>query len=130
MFFNGQHYNVWDSYALSQYKVKTASFNEDSRGRWYFNVVVEVEAEQSKGTSAVGGCKESTGHKIKGREYRRLETKLGIAQRAKNKKRLKAIHAKIKNRRAGVCQTTLHKYSRKLVNENAAIFVGNVSSKA
>ena len=98
MFFNGQHYNVWDSYALSQYTFKTASFNEDSRGRWYFNVVVEVEAEQSKGTSAVGidlGCKEtatdSTGHNIKGREYRRLETKLGIAQRAKNKTRLNAI---------------------------------------
>jgi IS605 OrfB family transposase len=40
--------------------------------------------------------------------------------------RVKAIHAKIKNRRTD----TLHKYSRKLVQENSAIFVGNVSSKA
>lgn len=106
IFFNGQHINVWDSYWLSQYKFRSASFCDDSRGRWYFNVVVDLEAEQSKGTGRVGidlGCKEtatdSTGHKIKGREYRKLESKLGIAQRAKNKKRVKKIHAKIKNRR-------------------------------
>ena len=37
---------------------------------------------------------------------------------------MKNIHAKIKNRR----QDTLHKYANKLVKENAAIFVGNVSS--
>ena len=51
---------------------------------------------------------------------------LGIVQRARNKQRVKAIHAKIKNRR----QNDLHQYSRRLVNENAAIFVGNVSSQA
>jgi IS605 OrfB family transposase len=132
VYFNKQHFKVWDSYGLSQYKFKSGSFNEDSRGRWYFNIVVEVETKQGTGTASVGidlGCKEtatdSTGHKIKGREYRKLEAKLATAQRAKNKQRIKAIHAKIKNRRAD----TLHKYSRKLVNENAAIFVGNVSSQ-
>jgi putative transposase len=132
VYFNKNHFKIWDSYGLSQYKFKSGSFNEDSRGRWYFNVVVEVECAQGTGNAAVGidlGCKEtatdSTGHKIKGREYRKLEKKLGIAQRAKNKKRVKAIHAK-KNRRSD----TLHKYSRKLVEENAAIFVGNISSKA
>ena len=66
------------------------------------------------------------GNGVTGREYRALEQKLSIAQRANNKNRVKAIHAKIKNRR----QDALHKYSRKLVNENAAIFVGNVSSQA
>jgi putative transposase len=132
VYFNKHHFKIWDPYGLSQYKFKSGSFNEDALGRCYFNVVVEVECAQSTGTSAVGidlGCKEtatdSNGYKIKGREYRRLESKLGIAQRAKNKKRVKAIHAKIKNRRSD----TLHKYSRKLVEENAAIFVGNVSSK-
>jgi len=130
--FNGRFYSVFDSYGLSQYKFKSGSFNEDSRGRWYFNVVVEVEAKRSKGKASVGidlGCKEtatdSNGDSVKGREYRKLEVKLGMAQRAKKKKRAKALHAKIKNRRADA----LHKYSRKLVNENAAIFVGNVSSK-
>jgi putative transposase len=131
VFHNGKYYGVWDSYGLSDYTFRTASFNEDARGRWYFNVVVEINVEQGTGTASVGidlGCKEtatdSNGHKIKGREYRNLEAKLAIAQRANNKRRVKAIHAKIKNRRTD----TLHKYSRKLVNENAAIFVGNVSS--
>jgi IS605 OrfB family transposase len=130
--FNGQYFKVWDSYKLSKYKLRSGSFSEDSRGRWYFNVAVDVEVENSTGTQAVGvdlGCKaaatDSNGITIVGREYRKLEAKLGIAQRAKKKNRARAIHAKIKNRR----QDGLHKYSRKLVNESAAIFVGNVSSK-
>lgn len=131
VFHNGHHFKVFDSYGLSQYKFRSASFNEDARGRWYFNVVVDAEVKPSGGTAVVGidlGCKEaatdSTGHTVRGREYRTLEQMLGIAQRAKKKQRAKAIHAKIKNRRADA----LHKYSRKLVDENAAIFVGNVSS--
>ncbi|CAM5197880.1 IS200/IS605 family transposase ISPa83 [Oligella ureolytica] len=51
---------------------------------------------------------------------------MGIAQRARNKQRIRAIHAKIKHRRLD----DLHQYTRKVVNENAAIFVGNVSSQA
>jgi IS605 OrfB family transposase len=132
VFHNGSYFQVWDSYGLAQHKFRSASFNEDARGRWYFNVVVTIETEQSVGTQSVGidlGCKEaavdSNGDYVQGREYRKLESKLGIAQRAKQKNRTRAIHAKIRNRR----QDTLHKYSRKLVNENAAIFVGNVSSK-
>jgi IS605 OrfB family transposase len=128
----GQFFKVWDSYGLSQYTFKSGSFNEDARGRWYFNVVVEVNAAKGKGTSSVGidlGCKESAtdsnGEGVRGREYRKLEQKLAIAQRAKNKARIKAIHAKVKNRR----HDSLHKYSHKLVSENAAIFVGNVSSQ-
>ena len=131
VYFNGQYYKVWDSYGLSQYRFRSASFNEDARGRWYFNVVVEMPAAPSTGTKSVGidlGCKEaatcSDGTKVTGRRYRELEQKLGIAQRARNKQRVKAIHAKIANRR----KDDLHKLSRQLVNENAAIFVGNVSS--
>ena len=48
----------------------------------------------------------------------------GLAQRANNKKCVKAIHAKIKNRR----KDSVHKFSLQLVNNHAAIFVGNVSS--
>ncbi len=40
VYFNGQHYKVWDSYGLSQYRFRAGSFNEDTQGRWYFNVVV------------------------------------------------------------------------------------------
>jgi len=93
--------------------------------------VVDITPEASKGKHAVGidlGCKQSAtdsnGDGVKGREYRSLEAKLGLAQRAKNKKRVKAIHAKIKNKR----MDTIHKYTRALVDDNGAIFVGNVSS--
>jgi putative transposase len=132
VFHNGTYFCVWDSWGLSQYKFRSSSFSEDARGRWYFNAVVEVEAEQSEGKASVGidlGCKatatDSNGDGIQGREYRALEQKLAIAQRAHNKKRVRAIHAKASNRR----KDRLHKYSRKLVNNNAAIFVGNVSSQ-
>lgn len=97
----------------------------------YFNVVVEVEAKSTTGTQAVGidlGLKEaataSTGEKLQSKHYRRLEQALGIAQRANQKKRVKAIHAKIKNKR----KDDIHQFSRKLVDNNAAIFVGNVQS--
>ncbi len=130
IYFNGTYYKAWDSYGLSQYKFKTASFNEDARGRWYFNAVVEYEAEQSESKSSAAvdlGCKESAtdsnGQGVTGRQYRKLESQLGLAQRANKKQRVKAVHAKIKNRRSD----DLHKYSRKLVRENAAIFVGNVN---
>ena len=125
-------FSVWDSYGLNQYVFRSGCFVEDARGRWYFCAVVDVEERQSEGQFSVGidlGCKEaatdSTGFKLIGREYRRLEEKLGKAQRAKKKKRVKNIHAKIKNRR----QDASHKYTTKLVKDNAAIFVGNVSSQ-
>lgn len=131
VYHNRQYFKIWDSYGLSQYKFKSGTFNEDARGRWYFNVVVEVETEESQGKQSVAidlGCKEaatdSNGQGVKGHQYRKLESQLGLAQRAMKKQRVKAIHAKIKNRRSD----DLHKYSRKLVSENAAIFVGNVNS--
>ena len=133
VFFNGRYYKVWDSYGLSQYKFRTASFNEDARGRWYFNVCVEYTPETSTGTDSVGidlGCKDaatcSNGDKLSGHWYRQQEKKLAKAQRANKKKEVKNIHAKLKNRRSD----EMHKFSRKLVDDNAAIFVGNVNAQA
>ena len=132
----GKHqFKLWASYGLSKYNVKTGSFVEDSRGRWYVCLVVEApKIEKTTSTTAIGidlGLKDlatcSDGVKLKAPKiYRQYEQKLGIAQRAKNKKRVKAIHAKIKNIR----QNMLHQFSHKLVNEHAAIFVGNVNAKA
>lgn len=126
------HFNVWDSYGLSGYKFRSGSFAEDAQGHWYFNVAVEYECEPTKSTAAVGidlGLKDiattSDGEKLPAKRwYRELEGKLKIAQRANNKKRVKAIHAKIKNRR----KDAHHKFSTALVNKYAAIFVGDVSS--
>jgi IS605 OrfB family transposase len=130
--FAGQRFNLWDSYGLADYELRAGSFSQDSRGRWYLNVVVKVQAKASAGTASVGidlGLKEaavtSAGERIEGRFYRKLECQLGIAQRAHKKNRVKAIHAKIANQRKDL----LHQFSTKLVRENAAIFVGDVASE-
>ena len=129
--FAGQKLSLWDSYGLADYELRAGSFSQDTRGRWYLNVVVKVQAQPSAATAAVGidlGLTEaavtSTGERIEGRFYRKLETQLGMAQRAHKKQRVKAIHAKIANQRKDL----LHKFSAQLVKNNAAIFVGDVSS--
>jgi IS605 OrfB family transposase len=129
--FAGQRFSLWDSYGLADYELRAGSFSQDSRGRWYLNVVVKVQAVPTAGTASVGidlGLKEaavaSTGERIEGRFYRKLECKLGIAQRAHKKQRVRAIHAKIANQRKDL----LHQFSSKLVKANAAIFVGDVAS--
>ena len=129
--FAGQKLSLWDSYGLSDYELRAGSLSEDSRGRWYFNVAVDIACKASPGTAAVGidlGLKEcatvSTGDRIEGRWYRQHEKALGIAQRAKKKNRARAIHAKIKNQR----KDGLHQFSTRLVKSNAAIFVGDVAS--
>lgn len=130
--YNGKFFKVWDSYGLSKYEFRSGSFSEDSRGRWYFNVVVEIKVEPSKGTSSIGidlGLKTiatcSNGDKLENaRIYRELETKLGMAQRANKKRLVRTIHAKIKNRR----NDAIHKFTDKLTKEHGAIFVGDVSS--
>ena len=129
--FAGKKFSLWDSYGLANYELRAGSISEDSRGRWYFNVAVQVQSKPSPGTAAVGidlGLKEcattSTGEKLQGRWYRCHEQKLGIAQRAGKKNRTRAIHAKIKNQR----QNDLHQFSAQLVKRNAAIFVGDVAS--
>ena len=128
----GHYFKVWDSYGLSSYTFRSGSFSEDTRGRWYFNIVVECQAAASVGTGEVGidlGLKDtavgSNGERLeRGDFYRDMETSLAIAQRAKKKKRIKSIHAKIKNRRLDA----LHQFSSELVKSNQFIVVGNVSS--
>ena len=132
VYHNGHYFGVWDSYGLSQYTFRSGSFNEDARGRWYFNVVVDVEATTPAGQERIGidlglattaTC--SDGATLEAtRFYRGLEEKLAVAQRAKNKQQVKSIHAKIAHRR----KDSLHKFSRKLVNRCGEIYVGNVSS--
>ncbi|WP_455233083.1 RNA-guided endonuclease InsQ/TnpB family protein [Geopseudomonas aromaticivorans] len=132
VFHNGHHFKVWDSYGLAQYRFRSGSFNEDTRGRWYFNVVVEVDMQPSLGQEALGidlGLKDvatcSDGSRLENaRFYRGLEPALATAQRAGKKARVRAIHAKIANRR----RDALHQFSRALVERCGTIIVGNVSS--
>lgn len=130
VYHNGHYFKVWDSYGLDQHTFRSASFSEDARGRRYFNVVVDVKQDIPAGQDSIGidlGLKDtatcSDGAKLEaGRFYRDLEPGLAIAQRANNKKRVKAIHARIANRR----KDALHKFSRSLVNRFGEIYVGNV----
>ena len=128
----GHFFKVWDSYGLSAFEFRSGSFSEDARGRWYFNVVVKTPVQPVSGRGQVGidlGLKDtatcSNGDKLeRGNFYRNSETTLAKAQRAKQKKRVKNINAKIKNRR----KDTLHKFTTQLVKANELIVVGNVSS--
>ena len=131
--FCGLMLGLWDSYGLSKYELRAGSISQDARGRWYFNVAVYVEVAPSAGTASIGidlGLKTtavcSNGQSLASRTYRKYEPALAIAQRARKKGRTRAIHAKIAN----VRKDSMHKFSTRLVAENAAIFVGNVSSKA
>lgn len=114
-------------------KVKGGVFAEDGRGRWYVIFYVETEkVKQPIGLGEIGidlGLKTlatcSDGHKIENpKVLKKYEKKLATAQRAGNKHRVKAIHAKIKNTR----RDFLHKTSFELVKNYTAIAVGNVSS--
>jgi IS605 OrfB family transposase len=131
--FCGIYFKCWDSYGLSQYDFRSGSFNQDAKGRWYFNIVVHVEeaARLSEGgqigidlgLKTTATC--SNGDTLERQNiYRNSEEKLGKAQRANKTKQIKTIHAKIKNRRADA----IHKFSNKLVKENSLIVVGNVSA--
>tara|TARA_B100002049_G_scaffold236079_1_gene221873 strand:- start:599 stop:1720 length:1122 start_codon:yes stop_codon:yes gene_type:complete len=133
VYHNGSYFKVWDSYGLSQYRFLSASFNEDARGRWYFNVAVDVEPSSDRANKAVAGidlgltdvatC--SDGSKmINHRFYKGMENMLANAQRARKKSRVRAIHAKIRNRR----KDAAHKFSRRVVDNYGAVYVGDVSS--
>jgi putative transposase len=127
---------LWDSYGLAHFELRSGSFSQDARGRWYLNVQVKlpelVGPMLPYSTAAVGidlGLKEcattSDGMRLEGRWLRANEQALASAQRAGKKRRARAIHAKVKNQR----KDALHKFSSALVKRNAAIFVGDVSSK-
>ena len=52
--FAGFNFNLWDSYEISKYDLRSGNFSEDSRGRWYLNIAVETSATTSSATASVG----------------------------------------------------------------------------
>jgi len=114
--------------------IHAGSFNADAMGHWYINVPVEFPAEAfaKSGATAVGsdlGLKDlatlSTGEKVVApKHYRRLEERLGKAQRANKKRLARNITAKIASAR----KDHLHKASARIALAHGRIFVGNVSS--
>lgn len=124
---------LWDSYGLGNYALGSGSISEDSRGRWYLNISVtgkNPHLSASKNTVGIDlGLKDfvvtSDGEAIEAKKfYRNAEQKLTRAQRAKKRKYVMSIHAKIKNQR----KDFQHKLSTDLVKRYGAIFVGNVDA--
>ena len=123
--------DLWDSYNLSLYSINTLEIVQDSRGRWYACITVKDFPKKACGTGKVGidlglssAAVASNGDALETKQTRQWAKPLAIAQRARNKKRVKAIHAKIKNSR----QHAIHQFTSKLVKENALIVVGDVAS--
>ena len=123
--------DLWDSYNLSLYQINTLEIVQDSRNRWYACITVKDYPKQSCGTGSVGidlGLKDSAtasnGDKLTIKQTLKYAKQLAIAQRSNNKKRIKAIHAKIKNTR----QDLIHKFTTQLVKDNALIVVGDVKT--
>jgi putative transposase len=135
--FQGLHLGVWDSYGLAGYEFGVGCISEYSRGRWYLNVTVKVkparpgEAKMDLGIDL--GLKTFAGFSDEGllnveaqRFYLDLEPALATAQRARKKTRVKAIHARIANRR----KDFLHQLSTRLARQYGAVIVGKVNASA
>ena len=135
--FQGVFLGLWDSWGLAQYELGAGCISQDARGRWYLNATVRL-ARPARAAPAPGGAigidlglKDlatlSDGRKIEARRFfRDLEPALARAQRAGNKARVKAIHARIANRR----KDFLHKLSTQLVRAHGCIVVGDINAQA
>jgi putative transposase len=130
--FNGCKIRLWLHRAIEG-EIKSGSFNQDARGRWYCNLVIEYEPKPARSNAEVGidlGLKEgmtlSTGAKVENsRMFAKHETALGKAQRACKKRLVQATHAKIANSR----KDFLHKETTKIAKAFGLICVGNVSGR-
>jgi putative transposase len=112
---------------------KGGAFVEDALGRWWVCFHIEAEREHASGNGEIGidlGLKTlatiSDGVKVENLRHRQTwADRLAKAQRARNKRRVRAIHARIANAR----RDHLHKVTTTLARSNALIAVGNVSAK-
>jgi putative transposase len=128
----GHIFKFWES--RIPINIKCGSFNQDSKGNWFINLVCEVPEEICTKTNlSVGvdlGLKDlatySDGDKFTGsKSTKAYAEKLAKAQRAKKKKQVTNIHKKIMNTR----KDSLHKETTRLVKQYDLIVVGDVSSK-
>ena len=132
MRFAGHSFRAWDSYGLQDYPLQAGCFAEDACGRWYFCITVKIEPQPDTEGQPVGidmGLKEaavaSNGMRCASRWYRRLEAKIATAQRAGHKKRMKRLHAKVRDCR----KDAQHNFSTAVVHAASAVYVGNVPVK-
>lgn len=128
----GHRFRLWLSRPVEGV-IKTGSFTQDARGRWYVNIQCAVpEAAEQVGHLELGidlgltnqiACSDGI---IYSRENltRAHEASLAMAQRAHKKHRVKAIHAKIANTRSD----WTHKITTAIARRAKLIVIGDVSS--
>jgi len=129
--FLGHRYRLWYSRPIDG-AIKCGCFSADAAGRWYLNLQCEIDEVDDCGSAEVGidlGLKTlaatSGGEKIENlRHGRAMQAKLARAQRAGRKRTVRQIHAKIERRR----RHHLHEVSKRLVQQNRLVAVGNVSA--
>jgi IS605 OrfB family transposase len=136
--FAGNTFRVFNSRALPAGKIKDGSnFSRDRKGNWFLNIVIEVEVVTAgarlpvRGVGIDLGLKDfatlSTGEKIEAQHiYRGAEQALAVAQRARKKRRIKAIHAQMAHRR----NDFHHQLSTRLVAQFDYIAVGNINASS
>ena len=115
-------------------QIKTGCFVQDARGRWYvcFQCNVPDVAQPTLALDPMGidlglrdqiACSDGVKYSRKNLT-RQYEDELAMAQRAGNKNRIKAIHAKIQN----VRKDWTHKVTTAIVKRSPFRYVGDVSS--
>lgn len=136
--YNKVKYNIWQDRDLPKStKIKHGSFSEDSRGRWYVNLVCEVSdedyfREQAKKDTKVGidpGIKTilslSDGIKYERDNITNLFAKaLANAQKRNKKKNQKNLYAKMKNKRLDFN----HKASETVAKSYEIVFFGDIKT--
>jgi IS605 OrfB family transposase len=134
--FAGNTFRVFNSRVLPDGKIRDGSnFSRDTRGNWFLNIVIDIPVDPAnartpeRGLGIDLGLKNfatlSTGEKIEAqRIYRGAERALALAQRARKKRRVNAIHAQLANRR----RDFHHKLSNRIVREFDYVAVGNVNA--
>lgn len=129
--YNGRTFRFWKTRPIPR-NIRSISFNEDARGRWYINIVCIVNCYYTPGSLNLGidfGC--STQATLSdGRKYsrenitRKYADKLAAAQRAGKKRLVKQIHAKIANTR----KDWNHKTANDILKDARLIVAGDVNS--
>jgi putative transposase len=128
----GQRFRLWLSRPVEGI-IKTGSFTQDARGRWYVNLQCEVsDATEPVGHLDLGidlglmnqiACSDGIVYRRENLT-RQHEQSLAMAQRAHKKRRVKTIQAKIANTRAD----WTHKATTAIARRAKLIVIGDVSS--
>ena len=131
----GYRFRLWLSRPLLG-PIKTGSFTQDSRGRWYVSFQCEVPDLHGPPAPAEVGidlglrdqlaCTHLPAPLSRANVTRHYAAPLATAQRARKNKRVKVLHAKI----AHVRKDWTHKVTTAIARAARLIVVGNVSSTA